>query len=275
MFGILLTILGTLSEEISTSLGKSAVARHVESIFALGFINALCGLVFFVSLICIRSTAVMISSWPTLLARIACELVLALLTVIAVSQCTRSTFGFIRVGTIPLLLLVDVVMGYTLHPSQVVGIAIITFSLFLLYTNHGFEKRGAIYAVIGTVLSVATTSLAKYDFSHGNSLEAEQALIYLVLASFFCVFSVRCRENPVRLLLKPVVMLQAAAIAVGSVLLTYGFNLMTPSIHMAAKRSTAAMASIGSGYLAFHEKHIKVKIISSVLCVLGILLLFL
>lgn len=50
---------------------------------------------------------------------------------------------------------------------------------------------------------------------------------------------------------------------------------MTPSVHTAAKRSTAVIAAVGSGKIVFHEKHATIKILAMATCVIGVILLVL
>lgn len=178
-----------------------------------------------------------------------------------------------RVGTVPLLLVIDTLIGYSISNYQILGIALVTFSLLYLYLNHGLEKRGLGYAILSTILPVATISLAKYDFTHGNSIELEQSVILVVLTLFFFIMALKRKENPFALFKKPIILLQFVIQGIGGVLITYGFNLMTPSIHTAAKRSTSVAAAVASGNLVFKEKKIILKIIALVICILGIVLL--
>lgn len=163
--------------------------------------------------------------------------------------------------------------GYSLSYSQILGIALITGAIFLLYVNHGLERRGLKYAIFATLLPVATISLAKYNFNHGNSWELEQALAFLVTTVMLYAISRRKGEYPLRHFKNPFTIIQALATAAGNVILVFGFNLMTPSVHTAAKRSTAVIAAVSSGKIVFHEKHAAMKAFAMVICVVGVILL--
>lgn len=275
MLGVFLTILGTVFEEIGTSAGKVAVKLKVESIFSYGFISNLCATIMFAFLAVWRYPQLDISAWPTFLVRLPLELILSYLTIQAITKCSRSAFGFLRTGTIPLLLVVDAFMGYRLDGYQMLGIGLITAALLYLHMNHGLDKPGLKYAVLATIVPVATASLAKFDFNHGNSWELEQTIICAAITVFFYLVAKSKRERPFSLFKKPLVLMQACATAASSAVLTYGFLLIAPSVHMAAKRSTAVLAAVGSGGLAFHEKKLFVKAIAVAACVIGVILLVL
>ncbi|MFA6447169.1 MAG: hypothetical protein WCW31_02825 [Patescibacteria group bacterium] len=273
MLGLFLTVLGTIFDEVTTSIGKIAIKSKVENVFTFGFLSNLVCALFFLVLIMVRLPEQGISLWPTFLIRIVSETILSFITILAIVKCTRSTFGFIRVGTIPLLLVVDVIIGYSISNFQILGIVFVTFSLLYLFLNHGLDKRGLGLAILATILPVVTISLAKYDFNHGNSIELEQGVVYIVMTILFFIMALRSKENPFVLFKKPLVMLQFAAQALGAVLLTYSFNIMTPSVHTAAKRATSVAAAVASGKLVFKEKKIILKIVALVICILGIILL--
>lgn len=273
MLGLFLTILGTVLDEVSTSIGKIAIKSKIESLYTFGFFSYLTCALLFIILMLFRLPGQEMNAWPTFLARMITETILGYYTIVAIIKCSRSTFGFIRVGTVPLLLIVDAVLGYSISNYQIVGIALITFSLLYLYMNHGIEKRGLGYAILVTVLPVVAISLAKYDFNHGNSIELEQSMIFIAMTLFFFLLAMRAKEKPFALFKKPLVLTQFAAQAFGAVLITYGFNLMTPSVHTAAKRSTSVAAAVASGNLVFKEKKLILKIIALAICILGIALL--
>jgi hypothetical protein len=273
MLGIFLTLIGTVLEEAGNSLAKASVKLKIESVNTLGFLSNSWSTIFFVALTVIRWPEMHIATWPTLLLRLPLEIIPAWFTVRAIAYCARSTFGFVRVTTIPLLLLADMVMGYHLDPYQMMGISLITFTLLFLYANHGFDRRGLFYAFAASLMPVVTSTLLKYNLNHGNSLELEQAMVGLTLTAYFYLQTRRAGEKPFRLLSKPIVLSQVLVHALGGVVLSYGFNLITPSVHMAAKRSTTVMASLVSGRYVFKEKKMGLKIAAMAICVLGIILL--
>lgn len=273
MFGILLTLVGTIFEEAGNSLAKAGVKLKIESVDTLGFLSNFLTSIFFLALVAIRWQYQHIDVWSTLGLRLIVEIILAWFTVRAIAVCSRSTFGFLRVATIPLLLIVDTLMGYSLDAYQIAGILLITFMLFFLYANHGFEKRGLFFLIMASLLPVITCTLLKFNLNHGNSLELEQAIIGTVLTIYFYTQTWRRRENPFKFFTKPLLLAQVSFHALAGVILSFGFNLINPSIHMAAKRSTSVMASLASGRFVFHEKKMGIKVIAMAFCVLGIILL--
>jgi len=273
MLGIFLTLIGTVLEEAGNSLAKAGVKLKLESVDMLGFLSNFWTSLFFLALVAMRWPDMHIATWPTLLIRLPLEIIPAWLTVRAIALCSRSTFGFVRVTTIPALLIADTLMGYSLDPYQIGGILLITLTLFFLYTNHGFEKKGLIYVFLASLMPVITSTLLKYNLNHGNSLELEQALVCIVLTVYFYTQTRRRHENPLRFLTQPVLLAQAILHALGGVVLSFGFNLTLPSVHMAAKRSGSLISSLASGRLMFHEKKMGLKIAAMAICVLGIILL--
>ncbi len=203
MFGIILTIIGTLLDEVSTSAGKTAARLKIQNIFTSAFITNACSALMFTGIAIWRWPHMTLEAWPTFLVRLPLELCVTFFTVTAVAKCARSAFGLVRTGTIPMLLLVDALMGYSLSYAQILGIALITSAIFLLYVNHGLERRGLKYAILATLLPVATISLAKYNFNHGNSWELEQALAFLVTTVMLYAISRRKGEYPLRHFKKP------------------------------------------------------------------------
>lgn len=273
MFGILLTIIGSFFEEAGNSAGKTAVKSKIESIYTLGFVTNLCCAVLFAVMASLRWQDMAIGSWTTLMIRFPIELLLAHFSIIALTRCTRSTFGFLRTGTIPLLAIVDLFMGYGLDFYQILGILIISAALLFLHINHGLEKKGLKFAVLATIMPVVTISLAKYNFSHGNSWELEQALVLSAMAIYFYTVARSRGEKPFLLFKKPMVILQATITALGSVLLVWSLSLITPSIHTTVKRSTAVIAAVASGGIVFHEKKMLIKAVTVIACIIGIALL--
>ncbi len=213
-----------------------------------------------------------LDSWQTFLIRMPLEMGVTFFTVTAVAKCARNAFGFVRTGTVPLLLPVDALMGYGLSYAQILGIALVTGAIFYLYVNHGLESRGLKYALFATVFPVTTTSLAKYNFTHGNSWELEQVLAFSAITFMLYFISRSKDERPLRHLKNPWTLVQALATALGNAVLIYGFNLMTPSVHTAAKRSTAVVAAASSGKIVFKEKHLAIKLLAAAVCVLGVIL---
>src|SRR5690606_12002348 len=111
----------------------------------------------------------------------------------------RSTFSFLRLLTIPLLLVVDIVLLYAISVTQIAGIAVILVALAILLYAHKKARKYAGLVVVTALVSVVTISLYKYDISHFNSVVAEQSIFYVIMLVFFGIMAkYRHNENVFR-----------------------------------------------------------------------------
>lgn len=207
MLGLLLTGAATLFEEASSSLGKKKVAQHKEGPYTLGFLTYLGAFVVMLILTFAVPQHHFLpgfpdgfrfdpASLPTFILKTLLELVLSVAATFAVIRADRSTFGFLRTATLPLLLMVDLVLGYSVSVVQILGIALITVSLLFLFINHGLSRRGSLLTLTAAVLAVATISLYKYNIEHFNSVGAEMTLSLAMLVLYFYVLARRAGEKP-------------------------------------------------------------------------------
>src|SRR3972149_11892993 len=277
MIGILLITLGTLFGEGATSIGKYEVSKHRESMFTMGFLNVFFGAVFFVALALYNQTlAIAPASIPTFLIRAVLEIFQTTVTVFAIAKASRSTLGFLRVGTVPLLLIIDAFMGYDIVPLQYVGILMIMGTIALLYWKKGISRKGMVWVILSTVNAAATISLYKYNITNFNSVESEQALMHvIVLAYLWIVAYFWARENPLRFLRKGIFFAQSAGVGIGSVIESFAYLYAPSSIILAAKRSATALWTMILGNAFFHEHKLGVKVVAFGFLTLGVVLLVL
>lgn len=276
MFGVILASIGTLFEEVSTSLGKWEMKRKVESPFTFGFLQLFWGGVILLGIALVRPASFVFStaSFPTFLSRVVLEVIQAHTTVVAIAVASRSTFGFIRALTVPLLLGVDIMLGLVPTAFQVAGIALTVVTLIILFRNHGIERTGARLALFTAVNAVATLSLYQYDVRHFNSVVAEQLLMHAVLIAYFAILAVTAtREHPFRLLLRRAALAQSVTMGIGGVIESFAVLFAPISIILAAKRSSSVLWSVIAGRLTFHEGRLLLKITAVVLLGIGLVLL--
>ena len=272
MFGIFLLASGAFFSEIAVSLGKEEVARRKENIYTYGFLSLFLSTLFFFVIALLRGKFLFsIESLPTLSLRIGLEILQAYISIKAITTADRSTFGFLRVLTIPLLLLVDLALGYSLSVSQIIGAGILTISLLLLFLNHGLRSRGIGLVLFSAINAVITISLFKYNITHFNSVEVEQGIIQIILLIFFALMAWRAnRQNPLRLLGRPLFFFQSLSQAVAGVLVSFGYSFIPASVAASVERSTAVFFSLLSGNRYFHEKKFAQKLLAFLLLVLGL-----
>ena len=178
------------------------------------------------------------------------------------------------IGTIPLLLIVDLILGYKIDVLSLIGILVISIGLIILLINHGFNKKGIWYVMFTTVNAVFTISIYKYCITHYNSVEAQQIIVsFFILIFLFIMSSWKSKENPIKFIFKKQFFIQSFSNGIGSVILSFSYLFAPASIITSAKRSSSILWSIVSGNHYFHEKHIIVKIIAFIFIVIGLTLM--
>ena len=275
MIGIILVSIGSFFDEISTLIAKTEVQNKKETIYSMAFLSLIWSTLWFLVIILVKGEFVFsLASLPTLILRTVVEAGLIYAGTIAVVQSDRSTFGFIRTGTIPLLLLTDLWLGYVLTLPQIIGTAILVLALLVAFLNHGIKKDGLKFVLLATILPVLTISLFKYNITNFNSVEAEQLITHVFLLLFVFILALKVgHENPLTLLTKRTFFIQSFSAGVGGVLISFAYLFAPASTVTAAKRAVSVLLAIVAGNLYFKEKHLVLKIALFVFIVTGITLL--
>ena len=276
MFGVFFASLGTFFEEVATVVGKKEILKHEESPFTMGFFNLIWGVIFLCFLVLIQKTDFVFSqaSVPTFLVRVVFEMLQAYATVLAIAGADRSTTSFVRVGTIPLLLAVDTLLGYSLQMPQLVGIGIVLVAILFVMYSRSTNKQGVGLVLFTTVNAVITISLYKYNITHFNSVAGEQIPMGILLLLFmFGMAHFVGKENPIKMLRKGIFMGQSVAMGFGSILESFAYVFAPASVILAAKRSSAVLWSVLSGNHYFHERHMAAKLAVVLVLIAGIVFL--
>lgn len=276
MIGILLILGSVAFEELGMSLGKREAQRKHADIYTIGFLNMVFGALFMIAFGLVTKDAFRFdpASLPTMLLRAPLEILQIYVALRAFMEADRSAYGFLRIITIPLLLAVDMVLGYPIGIPHVLGIGLIVLAFIFLFVNHGIARKGAGWAIFAATNAVITISLYKYDITHYNSVAFEQTA-YLLLMMTFLFFMARRHgnSNPLRRLTEKVFLVEALSMGVGMVLVSYSYAFGAASLVTTAKRSLEVLSSIVSGRTLFGEKHVAVKLLAFVLIVAGLFLL--
>ncbi len=276
MFGFLLVIISGFFIEISDIIAKEKIKTHQISVYATGFLVSIFGIIFFICTGLIwGSFQFSMNSLPTLGLRIILEIILHAIIIMAIAKSNRSTFGFVRTLTIPLLLIANIIMGYGASSKQILGIIIITgIVTTFLYFSGKFEKRGLGLLLISAILPVFTISLYKYNITNFNSVEAEQIIVSIALLIFFLLMAIfKAKENPFKFLLRPVYFFQAMMAGVGGVVGSFAYLFLLPSVVVAITRSCAVLFAVLSGDFYFKEKRPFLKILVALAIILGLVFL--
>ncbi len=275
MIGILLGFIGSFFAEVAKSIGKIEVRQHHETVMGMAFLNCIIGSILLITIGVVRGSFVFsLASLPTFTLRAVLEIALAYCSAHATVRMSRSSFGFVYALTIPLLLVVDLVSGQSIHVLGFAGLALIVATIVLLASHHGIEWRGAGYGIVAAILAAGTTALYKYNITYYNSVEAEQTFIQLIVMGYLGISAFRLgHRNPLRLLRERLVLAQSASDGVATAVLSFAYLFAPPSIILAGKRSSAIFWTIASGSLYFHEKHIALKLAALLFLTGGLVLL--
>lgn len=277
MFGTLLLITSATLTEFGVSVGKTYAMAHKESPYTMGFLNLFWAVIlFFLFAFFIRGQFIFtLASLPFFLLRIPLEIAQAHATVNAVIKADRSTFSFLRIWTLPLLLIADLALGYTISTKQILGISIIVIGFIILFINHGIKTKGAGFVMFSAINAALTISLFKYNITHFNSVEAEQGIMLLIVLTYFFVMArLVAKERPlVHYLRKPTFFFQSLSMGIASVLTSFAYLFAPASIITTASRLLHILTSIVSGNAYFHEKKPAIKIVAFLFLAIGIVLM--
>lgn len=275
MIGIILATLGTFFDEISLSFGKWAVSHNKENIYTYGFLNFFWILVIF-SIIAISRNSFVFDpeSIPLFIVFIILEIAQVYSTLNAIVKADRSTAGFLLIITIPLLLVVDTTLGYTIGLYSLFGVAVISIGLIFLMINHGLNKQGIGYVLFSAINAVATLTIYKYSITHYNSVEAQQIIVSFFLIIFlFIMARWKGKENPLKFIFNKDYFIRSVTMGIGGVILGFSYLFAPASLITSAKRASSILWSILSGNHYFHEKHILIKITAFIFIIVGLTLM--
>ena len=275
MLGLLLIIVGTILDEVACSAGKWNVNHKIESLYTLGFLNYFWSAVIFLIAVIIKGHFIFkLASLPLFLLLVVLDAAQIYSSLHAIAEADRSTFGFLMVGTIPLLLITDILLGYPIPFIHIIGICLVVLSLLFLFINHGLSKKGINYVLFSTFNAVATISIFKYLITNYNSVETQQFLeITILLFALFAMAKFKEKVNPLRFVFNKKFLLQSVSRGFAGVFMSVAYLYAPTSIITGAKRGTSVLAAVISGNKFFHEKHIVIKIISTFLVIIGLILL--
>jgi len=275
MFGLILAAVSSAFGEVSDTIGKKTVQSRLESYYTFGFLNLFFGSVF-LGLYAVWSGNFFFSmaSLPFFLPRLALEIIQAHVSVIAIVRADRSDFSFIKMLTIPLLLVVDMISGYAISPLQILGIVLILGTAFTLYSIENYKTKAFWLILFTAVNAVATISLYKYDISHFNSVTAEQGIVSVVLTLyFFFLATFKARENPLSFIRHPARILQSTSSGLSGVVASFAYAFAPAVIVTTALRAFAVLFSIISGRFYFQEKRFFAKALLFLIITAGLILL--
>lgn len=273
MIGTLLALVGTFIQEMSASFGKRMLEKQELSFSLYGITSYFFAAVFFLGFALLNNETISLAraGLLTFFARFVFEIIQAEIQFRALKLADRSTFGFLRTLTIPLLLIVDVVLGYTLSAPQLFGVLIVTIVLLIVFVSPRANGKGALLSLLSAVNAVVTISLYKYDITHFHSVASEQFYMTILLVGYFSVRSFMLHGRSMfHILVAPKVVLQSGATGLGSILVSYAYLYGPASLILAVLRSSSVFWSFLSGAIYFKETHVRSKLIMSSLLIVAL-----
>jgi hypothetical protein len=243
MFAISLVIIATAFEEFAESSSKRWIGNSTERLYSFALLSVIWGALLFSALYVVKGGYIDVRSFPILALRLVFEVLQMHLTVSAIAIADRSTYGFLRILTIPLLLGVDIFLGYDVSVFQTFGTALIAIALLFLFTNHGLSRKGVWFVLGSAVNAVITISLYQYDIKHFNTLEAEQMIIFVALVLYFmAVLGLRFPGSLRRFFTDSFLTKRSVAQGLGSVVMSYAYLFAPASVIIAGKRASVVLA---------------------------------
>jgi hypothetical protein len=275
MLTLILIFSATFFEEVSSVLTKKGISDRRESIYTAGFLNLFFTTLWFLGIILYQGEFLFsLESLPVFGPRMLLEFALLVIGLKAIATADRTTFSFIHSGTVPLLLAIDLLLGYTLYTGQILGIALFCAASLFLSLYKGIEKKGALNVILLTVGAAGTLSLFKYDITHYNSLEAEQFMANLILLIFLFLFNLLVhKENSFRYFRRVGFFAQSFTAGLATVIVSFAYLYGAASVITALKRIGEVSWSLLSGRIYFHENHIFIKLFVMLVLALSIILI--
>jgi hypothetical protein len=273
---ILLILGSTLLDELFNSSGKRAVSKHKETTYSLGFLNSFGAVVAFgIAALLGVSLHFSISSLPTLIPRIAIEILSAHLVIKAIQKTDRSTFGFFGLMVAPLLVIADLALGFGITPYQIMGVVGISLILLTLAHDHSLRLKGSGLLLFIAITNAITISLYKYDIAHYNSVVAEQLIVTSFILFYFWLNLHRLgHKSAASLLLKPLSLGQTSSKGLALMLKSYAFSVGPGAVVAVAGSSFSLMWSVLFGKTYFHEKHISHKLVGCGATIVALFLMY-
>lgn len=277
MFAGLLLMMGSFFAELADSIGKKEVLRSKENVYSLGFLNSFwVTIILLVSIILGANFTFNIASYPTFLTRLVLEVILAHISVLGIIRAERSTFAYLRLLTIPLVLIIDLALGNSLSLLQIIGINLIFFGLFILLFKNPKSSRGVWTVLASAVIASITLSLFKYDITRYNSVAAEQLLITLAVVVYFYIASIVKKQRvDLSLLVKPKTALQSLSSGLETAFVSFAFYYAPTSVITVLKRTFAMFWAVLFGHKYFKEHGLVRKVFAGSFIIAGLIIILL
>jgi hypothetical protein len=258
MFAGILVFVGHFFEELSAAASKHAFSVRIFSYTVYGFLSHVISAFFFGTYAWVNGNAFVYNTdaLPIFGIRLITEIVQCEIVYRALVQSERTTFGFARVLTIPILLVFDLAMGNALSIPQMLGVGGISVALLAYFGIDHQKGKGVHLAVISAFLSAVNIAIYKYDITHYNLAMVAQFFMAVSLAVFFGIRVLFSSSD--RLLLRqlrehPLIGLTFLGQSAATLLISLAYTMAPASLIIAISRASSVVWSLLSGIFLFHE----------------------
>lgn len=275
MIWLLLWLIWTFFEEINNSITKNKSKKH--HYLKLWVITTLFwSLIFIISAIykyIFTNIELYFNpeSIPLLTIRLFLEILQSYITIVAIKNCDRSTFSIIRILTIPLLVIADIILWYNFSYFSIIWISIILLSFILFNLNlKTIDFKWWYYALFTAVNAVLTISLFKYSITnYWNSIEIDQFIMLFWILCFFIIYNYKKNKScAVKLITQEKsFIIQWIAIWLASLTISYSYLYLNASEATAIKRAWEMFWAILAWTIFFNEENIITKLLFA-LCII-------
>lgn len=273
---IILVFVGSIFAELSISIGKFESNNKAEGIYSMAFLNTLGAFLVFFTIFLLKHNTLTFSaaSIPLVLLLIGFEFIQIRLANTAVIRADRSIVSLVKSLTIPLLIIVDVFMGYSLSMATIVGCTVLFSGIGIVFLHHTNKKQHLLYPVLSAVNSVITISIYKYLITNYNSVITQQLIIYGCLLIYSVFGIVYAEKTTISKIIKNKLRdSQIASSAFASVLFSFSYKFAPASLVVAVERSLLVLFSLISGRFQFKENVGKVRIFSAFMIITGLIII--
>jgi len=207
----------------------------------------------------------------TFFPRIALEMLQLYVTYTALKIADLSTFGFIRIITIVLVVALEFVfMGVLLRPLQYLGIIIVMASIFAIFRSGKSNSAGWKFALMSAVNGALLITLTRFQFNHINPFlnESIVRVVCLIILLVIVLFTGKARKTLPKKILWLVPFRSLAGL-----LNLLALNFGNASIYATVERGGSVVSAVLVGHNYFKEKSFREKLVISLVIFSGIVLL--
>lgn len=198
------------------------------------------------------------------------------LTLKAIVSTDRSTFNIIKILTLPLLIVVDIILGYNIAMTSIVWMWIIVASfLYFNLKEHTLNLKGSFFVFASTFNALITISLCKELITnYNNSFEVVQ-IIWAAWSIIFLAWLLLWKREKVewKILKDKMVLWGLICYWIWTLLASYWYTLMNASEATTILRIWAMFSGLLLWYLVFKEDNIKSKVTMTLTIVVWVIIM--